>query len=105
MEGCLSKGKIEKGCAYGAEDVKLNDHGFARGHNSACGDVMSRIANDLQPTESIGDEADDSKVFAETCFDDVDLTDVFDGCCENPEEAISERVYEQIDEEIGKLVN
>ena len=105
LQGCLSKGKVEKGFGYGAEDVHLDDHGFAKGHNSACGDVMSRVASYSQPSEILNEGVDEINVLAEVCNDDVDLTDVFDQCCENPEEAITERVYEQIEEEIGKLVN
>ena len=96
---------MEEGYTYGVEDIHLDDHGYATGHNSACGDVIKHKPAANLNRDNNGEGEGEDEVFAEIYFDDVDLTDVFYETCDDPSEAISARIQEQIDKEVEKLIN
>ncbi len=66
---------------------------------------MKRSSAAVLNRDNNADDEDEGEVFAEIVFDDVNLIDVFSECCEDPSEAISARIKEQIDLEVEKLIN
>lgn len=114
LKGSINKGKIDYGLTCGNEDVCIYDSGTSVGSHCATGDIIDR-EDTCKCTDCRGKEIDpfdggeDAQVFDDfdpNCFSEIDIVACFDdSTCADPSQAIEDRIYAQIDEEINNMVN